>query len=303
MAYNEAPKKPIYLRRHNSLPPSPKAEDRHQKINVVQNIYIEYNTRLRLPKRIANTSESKEHTTKKMDSRRKLKRNPNKRQLQLTLSCPGFQSYKQLETLSSPITSSPDTPSPSDKNFTLHRYHGYPFEENNNFLRQKVPELPPKTYQANDKNRVNEKRYYENPSRSTAITAQPATSIDYARFIKKHEDESYKNKQSECTCSNDVFCSLGCLHKTKSFISCCTCFWCFNSLCYHCVSKDDIGHDTVQIKEALTCKGSVNKNLKRAAISVSCLPFLPCLTIYPLLNKLVEYCIDKKSSDVVVNVH
>nr|XP_047141120.1 uncharacterized protein LOC124816124 [Hydra vulgaris]XP_047141126.1 uncharacterized protein LOC124816124 [Hydra vulgaris]XP_047141131.1 uncharacterized protein LOC124816124 [Hydra vulgaris] len=121
---------------------------------------------------------------------------------------------------------------------------------------------------------------FETDDRSMVVTKQPTnyTSINYKT--------EYYSKQSSLT---------SCLYYAKNVVSCCTCFWCLEALCYHCVSKDDIGSNHI-VKNALTIKGSKLNHAKRLAICFSCLPFFPCLGLYPILNGLLDYCIDKSNN-------
>jgi len=153
------------------------------------------------------------------------------------------------------------------------------------------------------------------------ITYQPG-SADYIAFIKQSEhvhDIRYLDslkRESDCsTCLprpkrvvtqpehvhedrfkylhslNNVNDCANCLTKAKNVISWCTCHWCLMSLCYHCVYRDDVGYNTPNLKDILTCEGSMEKNFRRTAIMVSCLPCLPCLSLYPLLNSILNLCL------------
>ena len=116
---------------------------------------------------------------------------------------------------------------------------------------------------------------------SEVITKEPKLSNNEPL---KHQTNYYPQK-SLCT---------SCLYHTKGVVSCCTCYWCLEALCYHCVAKDDIGTNSI-VQNALTVEGSKTNVLKRLAICISCIPYLPCLCLYPLLNGVLDYCIDKNS--------
>lgn len=89
-------------------------------------------------------------------------------------------------------------------------------------------------------------------------------------------------------CSRQSLCT-SCLYNTKDVVSFCTCFWCLEALCYHCVTKDDIGTNNI-VKKGLFLNGT---KLRRLAVCFTCLPFFPCLSLYPILNGVLDCCINK----------
>lgn len=124
--------------------------------------------------------------------------------------------------------------------------------------------------------------------------------LDYTKqhaIITKQPSKNYLTLNKECQVEvreqNELQRNMiGCLYRCKSVISCCTCYWCLNSLCYHCVSKDDIGYNDISIKQLCKCpNNSAKTNIKCCAIMTSCLPCIPLLTFYPILTGAVNSCI------------
>ncbi|XP_065654625.1 uncharacterized protein LOC136081252 [Hydra vulgaris] len=96
-------------------------------------------------------------------------------------------------------------------------------------------------------------------------------------------------------CTKNTSCTT-CLYNTKSVISYCTCFCCLEALCYHCIAKDDIGTNDI-VRNGLNLKKSKHDIGKRLAIFLTCIPFFPCLSFYPVLNGILDYCISKKNKN------
>lgn len=123
------------------------------------------------------------------------------------------------------------------------------------------------------------------------ITCQPG-SADYIAFIKQTEDVHDSAIKYIDSLSGDTRC-VDCLRTTQNIVSWCTCHFCLMGACYHCVDKDDVGctSKSKQWKHYMCCRGSAQQNIRRTAIMVSCLPCMPCLSLYPLLNTILKLCI------------
>lgn len=195
-----------------------------------------------------------------------------KRRLRLALSCPGFLS-NEPSSPNSPA-SSIEMSSPSDEMpMVKHTKHS--------------EMLFPKYY--------TNKNYTTNNQGQTVITNQPTANYKSNQSTRKDVNGNTVRSNTRENFDNRSKCN-SCLYRTKSCISVCTCYWCVNAMCYHCVMHDDdIGYTSPSLKNVCSCDGSLKTNLKKLAILASCIPCLPCLTFYPCLDGAVNMLIKWRS--------
>ena len=121
-----------------------------------------------------------------------------------------------------------------------------------------------------------------------AFNAQPRSFNDNIKFkydqessIKFDHAISILNERESRVCRTLPF------YKAKQIISCCTCYWCFSSIMYHCLYEDDMGYNDSRI---FSCDDSCKRNVKKGCLFSCCLPFLPCLGIYACVDYIINLC-------------
>ena len=178
-----------------------------------------------------------------------------KKTLKATLSCPIY-AFNHVYTPSSSATTSPSSRNLIDEN---------PFNSE---------------FWANQSN---------NKRTDTIVTREP-TQLRVSNRYQSYNLENPPEKQAINRSSSTKKTCVHCLYKSKGVLSCCTCYWCLNAFCYHCVSKDDIGYNDLYLKDFLQCKGNLKTNVKRCGITAFCLPCLPLVACYPVINSAIEKC-------------
>ena len=99
-----------------------------------------------------------------------------------------------------------------------------------------------------------------------------------------------RNRQNEYYGDDTQFCGPACRYNTKRVISWFTGYWCLKSMTYHCLWKDDIGYTGIEKKKIFSYEESLSGNIKKGLILTSCLPFLPCIGLNVLSDKLINMC-------------
>ena len=130
-----------------------------------------------------------------------------------------------------------------------------------------------------------------NNKRTDTIVTREPTQLRLSNRYQGYNLENPPESQTINRSSSTKKTCVHCLYKSKGFLSCCTCYWCLNACCYHCVSKDDIGYNDLYLKDFLQCKGNLKTNVKRCGITAFCLPCLPLVACYPVINSAIEKCI------------